>query len=443
MVRARGGLPGCRVTVGAVAEPAGAVRRLMLVKPLRTSTRSTGWRGRRVTLGFVAAGAPESRRWWPVWVGLSGCALLLAAVHLHQLTGAWGYTQTGTELLVHGGPGGGLALYSRHPELQMGPLTFAAGVVVLALPPALRSPVLWAAMTAAGVGLVAAVTGVARVGRGTIPVSRGTVAVGGAAVLAAWSVLAVPGGHLDDVLALGFAVAAVAARRQDRWDLAALLLGAAVDSKPWAVAFLPLLLDLHRPGRQQLRTIAVFTATVAVVWAPFLIADHDLSALSGLRIPDAADSALRVLGYAGPLTPRWDRPAQFAGGIAVGLVAVARGRPGGVLLAGLGVRLLLDPGTHTYYTAGLLLAALVFDLTTTTRAVPWATVVGFLLLFAPHLLLAAPGMAGLRGWLRATATLGAVLAVIAAPTAVLSGRTPGWVHHTAGPGPTGAGHGPV
>lgn len=370
----------------------------------------------------MAAVDRESRRWWPVWVALAGWALLLAAVHLPQLSGAWGYTQTGTELLVRGGPGGGLSLYSRHPELQMGPLTFAAGAVVLAFPAALRSAVLWAVMTAVGMVLVAAVARLGRTWRAPARLGRRTVAVGGAAVLAAWSVLAIPGGHLDDVLALGFTVAATAARRQGRWELAALLLAAAVDSKPWAIAFVPLLVDIHRPVRGQVRTAVVFSAAVAAVWAPFLLADRNLSALSGLRIPNAADSALRVLGYGGPLTPAWDRPAEFAGGIAVGLVAVVRGRPGGVLLAGLGVRLLLDPGTHTYYTAGLLLAAFVFDLISTTWTVPWATLIGFLLLFVPHLVLAQPGLADVRGWLRAAATVGSILLVTAAPASTLRAR---------------------
>lgn len=357
-----------------------------------------------------------------MWLGLIGWTVVLGEPHLRQVSGSWGYTETGTELLVRAGAGGGLSLYSHHPELQMGPLTFAAGLLILAFPPALRSTALWVAMTGAGVVVVAAVARMGQAARGSEPLSRWTVAVGGAAVLAAWSVLAIPGGHLDDVLALGFAVGAWAAYRQDRWDLAAVLLAGAVDSKPWAVAFLPLLVGGHRPAGRRVLTLGVFTAAVTVVWAPFLLGDRDVSALGSLRIPNAADSALRVLGFGGSMTPTWDRPVEFAGGIAVGLVALARGRASGVLLGALAVRLLLDPGTHTYYTAGLLLAALAFDVAGTSWTMPWTSLTGFVLLFVPHLVLAEPGLAVARGWLRAGCTVGLIVLVTLAPTALLRRR---------------------
>lgn len=362
---------------------------------------------------------PGARRWrWPV---LALCALVGALAHRHQLVAGWGYTQTGTELLAAGGPAGGLHLYSAHPELQIGPLTFVAALPLLLLPAAARAPVLWGVLVVTGVAVVGVVTGWRpdrrvdlRVAGGAMAAS-GAVVAGGAVVAAAWSVLAVPGGHLDDVAALALSVAAVAARRRHHLVSTALLLAGAVDAKPWALAFAALLVDRDRPLGDHLRALAVFAAGVAVVWAPFLLADRDPASLTRLTIPDAADSALRVLGYHGPSTPPWDRPVQIAGGIAVGLLAVARRRPGAVLLAGLAVRLLLDPGTHTYYTAGLLLAALVFDVTTSAWRVPWTTFAGAVLLLLPHLVAAGPGLASARGAARAVATLAAVALAVAGP----------------------------
>jgi hypothetical protein len=352
-----------------------------------------------------------------LWVGLSAWSGLLAADHRRQLTQAWGFTQTGTRALAAGGSAGGLHLYSQHPELQIGPLTFVAGLPLLLLPGRARSPVLWAVLTLGGLVVLALAVQLGRSARGGSPARR-TVLVGGVLVLWAWSVLAIPGGHLDDALALGFGVLAVRARIDHRLILTALAVAAAADAKPWAFGFAALLIDPGTGRRRQLRAALVLVAGVVVVWAPFLIGDTDLSALFRFTIPDAADSALRALGWTGARTPGWDRPVEVAGGLFVGAVATLRGRPGAVLLAVVAVRLLVDPGTHTYYTAGLLLAAFVFDLTCTRRVLPVATMLGFVGIFVPHLVLAGAADAGVRGVARLVTCVVLIL-LTAAPARVL------------------------
>ena len=46
-----------------------------------------------------------------------------------------------------------------------------------------------------------------------------------------------------------------------------------------------------------------------------------------------------------------------------------------VPMSALGIRLLLDPGTHRYYTAGLAVAVLLWELVVAPGRVPWRTIV--------------------------------------------------------------------
>jgi len=157
-----------------------------------------------------------------------------------------------------------------------------------------------------------------------------------------------------------------------------LLLAAAADSKPWALAFGVLLLAL--PAAQRRWSAVVFAGALALAWLPFLLADpRTLSSLGQFTIHTSASSALRALGVTSPGTPGWDRPAQLLLGAAVAFVAVRRGRWAAVPLAVLGARLLLDPATYPYYTAGLLVACAAVDLLTPDRRLPlWtAAAAGF------------------------------------------------------------------
>ena len=196
-----------------------------------------------------------------------------------------------------------------------------------------------------------------------------------------WTELTTHFAHIDDLMALGFSVAALhaVARRHPVW--AGLALAAAADSKPWAAAFVVLLLAL--PRRQWLTALAAFTGGIAVVWLPFLLADpRTVAAVTRFTIPNDRSSALRALGVMDPRTPWWDRSAQLLLGLAGGAVAVRRGRWPAVLLVAVAARILLDPGVYAYYTAGALLGTIVVNLVVTRWRVPWATVTAALLLYA-------------------------------------------------------------
>jgi hypothetical protein len=207
--------------------------------------------------------------------------------------------------------------------------------------------------------------------------------------------LSVHYGHLDDVLALLFAVLAVRALLADAPALAGLCLGLAVDSKPWALAFLPLALAAPRIRR---RHVAAYAAvTVLLAWLPFVLADPGTLTATQYAIVNEPSSALRALGVTTAGTPSWDRTAQLVLGCGLGLLAVLRHRWQAVLLLGVGARIVLDPGVYDYYTAGLLLGALCWELLGLRRPVPLWSLTAFASL---HLAPAVVGDAALLGDLR-------------------------------------------
>ena len=111
----------------------------------------------------------------------------------------------------------------------------------------------------------------------------------------------------------------------------------------------------------------------------------------------------------------------------VGCWLVRRGQWPAVMLAALSVRLLLDPATHHYYSAGLLFAALAFDVLVARARVPVMTIAMAIGTVLPwfHVV----GMsASMQGAVRAIATLGALAAVCwhasSARGSVLAGARP-------------------
>ena len=199
-------------------------------------------------------------------------------------------------------------------------------------------------------------------------------------LIPAWTVLSLRWGHLDDVLALIFAVVALRAVSADRPVLAGVALALAIAAKPWAVGFLPLLLVLPW-GR--LRAAAVTTAGVALAWAPFVLANP--RTLGALHPPVglAPASGLHTLGARGVLVPPWGRTAQLLlSPAAATLTVLTRGLPG-VLLVSMAVRLALDPKDNAYYIGSAALAAVVFDLLGTSWTIPWTTVATVILFWQP------------------------------------------------------------
>ncbi|HEX9358450.1 MAG TPA: glycosyltransferase family 87 protein [Streptosporangiaceae bacterium] len=314
---------------------------------------------------------------WP-WLVLWPWALAWVAFQAGMAGQSWHFFAQGGRLLFANAPGAGLQLYATHPDLQIGPLALAVSGMLRAIGPGNGESTAIAAMSLTGPLVLAAVWRL-------VPAAerrrRSRLLFAGLLFLPVWTELTTHFAHIDDLMALGFSVAALhaVARRHPVW--AGLALAAAADSKPWAAAFVVLLLAL--PRRQWLTALAAFTGGIAAVWLPFLLADpRTVAAVTRFTIPNDRSSALRALGVMDSRTPWWDRSAQLLLGLAGGAVAVRRGRWPAVLLVAVAARILLDPGVYAYYTAGALLGAIVVDLVVTRWRVPWATVTAALLLYA-------------------------------------------------------------
>jgi hypothetical protein len=358
---------------------------------------------------------------WPAWLNLGRVAwpwwllwpwtVAWSAVWIMQAGVSWHFFAQGGRLLLGSGAGTGLQLYAAHPDLQIGPLALAVAALAELLGPPAGAVVALSAMSLTGPLVLA---GVWRLLPAADQLRRFRLLGAGLVFLPVWSELTTHFGHLDDLLALCFSVAAMhaVARRNPVW--AALAVAAAADAKPWAAAFVPLLLAL--PRRQWLTAAAVLAGGLAVVWLPFLLADPRTLALVHFTIPNDPSSALRALGITAPRTPWWDRSAQLVLGLAGGALAVWRGRWQAVPLIALSARILLDPGVYAYYTAGVLLGTVVVDLVVARWRVPWATITGATLLYAArstHVLV--PFTLHELGVLRLVFALGIPLAVLAVP----------------------------
>lgn len=290
----------------------------------------------------------------------------LVALLYGQVLNDWGYVQSGAHHLFTGLPDGGLHLYAKHAELQMGPVTFAlawvaddiAGVHSLLLLTLLGTAMLFPTLRLAELGV--------RRLPGSQP-ARPVVVLAAFAITTALWVQMPLFGHLDDCLVLLPLTAAFWAIACERPVLGAVLVGLACAGKPWGVVGLPLLLA-PLPGRSRWRAFAVAVGVVAMVYGPFLLADlHTLTAGKPTLLVDRL-SSLQLLGIARGSHPwGWLRAVQFGVAVALGAVAVARRQLSSALLIGIAVRLLLDPGSNPYFPAGLALVALVFDMASESR----------------------------------------------------------------------------
>ena len=340
--------------------------------------------------------------WFP-WAWMA----LWAGVQVGHALVSWHFFASGAALLSSGGSGAGLHLYATHPQLQIGPLAFLAATPLNGL-------AFWVSGAIAAVGIAAAapamLQSLSRLPGLTISNrQRGLAAV---VLMPAWAELAVHYTHLDDALALVLLVGAMHAVARSRPLTAALLLAASAGAKPWALAFVPLRLVL--PRLRWRRAAAVWLAAVVAAWLPFVVADPRTLHAGGFSIPNVASSSLRALGVTAASTPSWDRPVQLVVGVALGTVAVRRGRWLVVPAVVLAVRMLLDPGAYPYYTAGLVLATVALDLGWRQTRWPWVSIGVVAGLYCVRFMgLMTPTEAAL-GWLRA-ATLLAVLTVALGP----------------------------
>jgi len=296
--------------------------------------------------------------------------LLLAR---RDVIGDWRFFELGAGELRGPDP---LGLYVRHPEIQVGP----PGLLIALVLSHLSAGTLVAKVLgfAAGVGCIRAAELVAA-DRRTATDRRVTTDHGlatdhgGAAApqrtllsgllfLPLWAFV-VNSGHLDDTLAILGVIAAMVAITRNRTLATGVLLGLAVATKPWAILALPVLLGL--PAGRRLRPVLVAGLAAVLIWAPFVIgAPGTISALGSFRFPlNGSSGPALLLGlHAGAPYPDWIRPLQFAVGLSAATLIARRGAWWAVPAVAFGVRLLLDPGTITYYAGGLGAGGLVVDL---------------------------------------------------------------------------------
>jgi hypothetical protein len=319
--------------------------------------------------------AVSPRRWTrPAAYGVIAAVLIGVGIGWpeRQRSVSWRYFNEAAKLLFSRD---GLHLFATHPDLQFGPVAALVGkLAILAIPNGTATFMAWV-IAATMIPLLYLAERVA-IGFGA-PAERVrvTVFVGGLLLVLPWAELAFATTHLDDALALITTVVAMWAVERRRPVLAAVMLAIAVDSKPWALAFLPLLLVFV--GRDRFRAFGIYVVLLLAGWLPFVIADPKTLNASKFTIANSAASSLRWLGVSNPRTPSWDRAAQIIVGGGAALGATLRRQWPSVMLAAISVRILIDPSTRLYYSAGLVLGAVIFDAAVARWRVPWASVITF------------------------------------------------------------------
>lgn len=331
------------------------------------------WRDSRVRAGLALA------------VVLLWAAAWFLALGVHG-GGSWHFFNTGGQVLsdLDDGSRAGLHVYAEHPLLQIGPLALAAA---WALGWISQGHGLGAAESAGalmGVVVVLLVRWIARRGEPLADAGRRrqldlTLLAGVICFVPVWMYAAVSSTHLDDIMALTSGMAALALVKSGRPVWAGVALAIAVDSKPWALPLVVVLLALPSV-RAKLLGLGTAAAGVALAWMPFFVADPQTVRALRYTIATTALSGLHFFGVTAARTPPWDRPLQTLVGAALAGAALWRGRAAGVLLLVMASRLALDPGTNRYYTAGLAAGALLWDVAGSRHRWPWwsATVVLFL-----------------------------------------------------------------
>jgi hypothetical protein len=359
---------------------------------------------------------------WPVlacWAAHWFSVMLTQTKHGRGWNPSWHFSASGARLLFGGSAhGGGLSLFAHHPNLQSGPLTF---ILAAPITPLGAEHGLYAAqiiMMTLGLLLLFALERAALAYRTDVDPSRirWTILGGGLALLPVWALAAVYWGHFDDVLALLFSVLALWSVAVRKPLLVGLFVALAVDSKPWAAGFLPLVLAV--PGgwswrEPRLRALGLAVLLIAALWLPFVLGDSQtLSSLSNFSIRNTPDSALRALGINDPGTPSWDRPAQILLGCVLGSLAVWRRRWPAVVLVGVCARLILEPNDYPYYYAGLIIGALAWDLLASKRPTPLFTVGVTAVIFG---LVPLAGLPNLKGTIKLWAMIAMVVVVLVGP----------------------------
>jgi hypothetical protein len=340
---------------------------------------------------WLRAAAPILRARYVVIVV---AAVLFAVQHIEGTGKDWDYFVIGSELLfgqhhLYTPLAGGVHLYANYQTIQIGPLS-----LLLAAPIRLvgsdEGRVAGAVlMTAVAPALLYVLERTAR----ALWRDRGldqrlvqlTVLLGGLMMVQSWATLAVIYAHLDDVLVIAAAVGALWAVATRRPVLLGVCIGIALAAKPWGIFVVPLAFALKSRGRW---IALAWGAGIAVLaWAPFVLGDR--GTLDAIKPPIVVskDSVLHLFGVAAADAPSWTRPVQLVCVLLVGALAVRRGRWAAVPLVGITTRLALDPQVFLYYTAGLVVAALAWDLLRSRRPLPLWTLFVFVLLNDSYVLI--------------------------------------------------------
>ena len=269
--------------------------------------------------------------------------------------------------------GGWLHIYATMPKLQIGPPALLLAIPSQLLAPATSRLAMAIVLTLSGVALVAVLERMAVQARQARPSNRsvaGMATVGGLLLVPAWDVVAVRYMHLDDTLVLGLLVTATWAVQRQRWMILGVVLGTAVATKPWALAFVVLIAVL--PKRDVIRAAAVTFAAAIVWWLPFVIADHHT--IGNLWNADSAFSTSSTPALLGlTQAPTGARAIQFALMLLGAFAAVRCGRWVAAPLIAVAIRLVTDWQTWGYYGAGLVVAALLIDVSRRDGRWPFVT----------------------------------------------------------------------
>ena len=262
----------------------------------------------------------------------------------------------------------GLHVYVLHHEVQTGPLSL---LLAWLLGHSWRDGFVIAAVVTAALGLVCVrmIELTARVDHHRQRADL-LVLMGGCLAMFTWAKLG-GYGHLDDAITLTGAVVAIHQLRAGRPIRAALAIGIGIAAKPWGIIFLPLTLAT-RPRDWRAPLVACVIAGAA--WLPFIIGAP--ASLKAMRptVNVAPDSVLALFGVTTDSLPGWMRVAQLIACLAVATVLAYRYRPESIIAAAIAVRLATDPATWSYYTPGLVIGVLLWDVLE-RRRYPWATLI--------------------------------------------------------------------
>jgi hypothetical protein len=262
----------------------------------------------------------------------------------------------------------GLHVYVIHRDVQTGPLTLLVAWLFAHTP---RDGFVLAAVVSAALGILSV-----RLYELTVRRPRDDtrfqllVLVGGCLVAFSWAKLG-GYGHLDDAITLTCAVVALNRVRAGKPLSAGLAIGLAIAAKPWGVIFLPITLATRS---RDLRAPMIAGIVAAVAWLPFIVGAPD--SLRALRptVNVAPDSVLALFGVTSDSMPHWLRVAQLIACLGVAGALALRRRPESVIAAAIALRVATDPATWSYYTPGLVIGVLVWDLLG-RRRFPWVTLV--------------------------------------------------------------------